>query len=71
MSEWLHHSHTKCAKCLRNIIEVIRSRKSIKDIQYYGKKRTKIQTMINKTELKIEQNELDKKPKVNLDALEG
>ena len=24
--------------------------------------------MINKTELKIEQNELDKKPKVNLDA---
>jgi hypothetical protein len=70
MSEWLHHSHTKCTKCLRNIIEVIRSRKSIKDIQYYGKKKNrKIETI--KTELRIEQNELHKKPKVNLDAPEG
>ena len=44
--------HTKCEKYLRNIIEVIKSHKSIKDIQYYGKKkkRTKIQTMINKTQ---------------------
>jgi hypothetical protein len=70
MSEWLHHSHTKCAKCLRNIIEVIRSRKSIKDIQYYGKKRNEQKLETIKTELKIKQNELHKKPKVNLDAPE-
>ena len=32
--------HTQNARnVLRNIVEIIRSRKSIKDIQYYGKKR--------------------------------
>jgi hypothetical protein len=49
--------------------------KQIKDIQYYGKKRKeqkyKQWSTKHKTELKIEQNELHKKPKVNLDAAEG
>ena len=68
--------HTQNARnVLRNIIDVIGSRKSIKDIQYYGKKRKeqkyKQWSTKHKTELKIEQNELHKKPKMNLDAAEG